>query len=74
MKYIVLEIQSGETTSTIVNQYDSREAAEGSFHQILAFAAVSSVPVHSAILMTDECFPLRNECYKHLPDYSLIEE
>lgn len=65
MRYIVIEIQSGDTVATIVNQYADRNTAEGAFHQILAAAAVSSVPVHAAIMMTDEGFPLRNECYRH---------
>mgnify|MGYP003290873479 CR=1 FL=1 len=65
MKYIVIEIQAGESVSTITTQHDTRNEAESKFHQILFSAAVSSVPVHSAVLMTDEGFPLRNECYKH---------
>ena len=65
MKYIVIEIQSGDTVSTLVAQYDNRNEAEGAFHQILASAAVSSVPIHSAVMMTEEGFPVRNECYKH---------
>ena len=68
MKYIVLEIQSGDTVATIVDQYDTRQAAESKFHQILASAAISSVPIHSAILMSDDGFPLRNESYKHIAE------
>lgn len=68
MKYIVMEIQSGDTieTATIVTKYNTRQEAESKFHQILTAAALSSVPSHSAIMMSDEGFPLRNECYKHV--------
>lgn len=65
MKYIVVEIQTAASTATIVTQHDTRQAAEGKFHQVLAAAAVSSVPVHAAVLMTEEGFQLRSECYKH---------
>lgn len=67
MNYIVMELQTDTTTATLVNQYDNRAAAESAYHGILAAAAVSSVPVHAAVLMTEEGFVLRNECYKHTP-------
>lgn len=65
MKYIVMEIQNSGTVATIVTQHDTRNEAESKFHQILFSAAISSVPVHSAVMLTDEGFLLRNECYKH---------
>lgn len=67
MNYIVMELQTDATTATLVSQYDTRAAAESAYHGILASAAVSSVPVHAAVLMTEEGFVLRNECYKHTP-------
>ena len=63
--YIVIEIQNSGTVATIVNQYADKNAAESKFHQILASAAVSSVPVHSAVLMTDRGVWLRSESYEH---------
>ena len=63
--YIVIEIQTATTTATIVTQHDTLQAAESKFHQILAAAAISSVPVHSAVLMTDKGAWLRSECYEH---------
>ena len=68
MKYIVMEIQAGDSVATVVTQHDTRQAAESKFHQILASAAISTVPAHSAVMMSDEGFPLRNECYKHEPE------
>lgn len=67
MKYIVTEIQtfpeSGVSTPSYA--YDNQQAAEAKFHAILAAAAQSALPVHAAILFSDEGFPLRHECYKH---------
>lgn len=56
MIYIVLEIQStGETASVIpwsfVNDF---EGAMAKFHTILAAAAISSVPMHSAVIIDDQ--------------------
>lgn len=69
MKFLVTEIQTfeGGSVSTPSYAYDTQTAAEAKFHAILAAAAVSALPVHAAILFTDEGFPLRHECYKHEP-------
>lgn len=65
MKYIVLEIQSGDTISTIVNDYDNINQAESKYHQILTAAAISNVPKHSAMIITDEGFVQKVDCYIH---------
>lgn len=56
MIYIVLEIQSnGETASVIPWSYkDDYEGAMAKFHTILAAAAVSTVPIHSAVIIDDQ--------------------
>jgi hypothetical protein len=64
--YIVIEIQTTtENVSTIVNSYPERAQAESKYHQILFAAAVSSVPKHGAVMLTDEGERLKNECYIH---------
>lgn len=63
--YIVIEIQTSDTVATIVNSYDNRPQAESKYHQILTAAAVSNVPKHGAIMLTDEGERLKNECYIH---------
>ena len=66
MVFIVLEIQSNEETATcLVNTYSKREDAESKYHQILQYAAVSAVVVHSAVLMTDTGKTLKTEKYEH---------
>ena len=66
MKYITFEIQSYNdgTVGTLVETFNDRLQAESKYHTILAAAAVSAVPVHSAVLMTDEGFILMSDCYK----------
>ena len=67
MKTIVTEIQKFESgaMSTPSYAFDSQQAAEAKYHSILAGAAVSALPVHAAIMFSEEGFPLKHECYKH---------
>lgn len=65
MKYLVIELQSNNgSVANIVTDFPDRLQAESKYHTILAAAAVSAVPVHSAVLMTDEGFVLMADCYK----------
>lgn len=65
--YIVIEIQTNAdgTVGTIVTQWNDRNQAESKFHNILAYAAGSALPVHSAVLLTNDGLLLRNESYTH---------
>ncbi len=76
MKYITFEIQSYNdgTVGTLVETFNDRLQAESKYHTILAAAAVSAVPVHSAVLMTDEGFVLMADCYKDKPQAAQIQE
>lgn len=67
-KYIVVEIQTAANgaVATTVNDYADQKQAEARFHTILAAAAVSNLAKHSAIMFSEEGFPLRHECYSHL--------
>ena len=66
MIYIVLEIQANdETAATLVNSYTTRNQAISKYHQILAAAAISTVPMHSAVLLTDTGLLLKNESFNH---------
>lgn len=63
--YIVVEIQTSTTISTLVNSYEDRNQAESKYHQILTAAALSNVPKHSAVLMNDVGQTIKNETYIH---------
>lgn len=65
--FIVVEIQKGldGTIGNLVYSFYDIKAAESKYHQILAAAAVSELPVHSCIMFSEEGFPLRHECYKN---------
>ena len=65
--YIVIELQKDAkgVVSNIVTSYENLAEAESKYYSILAAAAVSKIPVHSAIIVSEEGFPVRNQCYKH---------
>lgn len=67
MQYIVIEIQTNNdgTVGNIVQSYADKNQAESRFHTILAAAAVSTLPVHAAALLTNEGVQLGCMYYKH---------
>lgn len=67
MKYIVIEIQkfANGTISTLTNAYDSLNAAESKYHTVLAAAAISELPTHSAVLMNENGYVIRSQSYNH---------
>ena len=72
MVFIVIEMQSdGETASTLVNSYTNRNEAESKFHQILGSAAISSVPIHSAVMLANNGRLLKSDGYSHVEEQSL---
>ena len=69
MTYIVIETQTNDGITAIVPPltYTDRNEAESKFHNILSFAATSSVEEHTAMLLTSDGRMIRNECYRHTP-------
>lgn len=70
MKYIVVEIQTDAegNVATITTQHDALNAAQSAYYGILAAAAISAVPVHSAVLMTNEGISILFNCFDHTGD------
>ena len=65
--YIVIELQKNAEgqVANLVTSHNTLAEAESKFYSILASAAVSNIPVHSAIIVSDEGFPVKYNCYKH---------
>ena len=65
--YLVMELQKNEDghVSNIVTEHETLPQAESKYHAVLSAAAVSDIPIHSAILVSEEGFPVKNQCYKH---------
>ena len=68
MVYIIIEIQkSNAGTVAIVPpaSYTDKGIAEQAYHTALAAAAVSSVNVHSVVMLDDTGARLKGETYYH---------
>ena len=66
-KYIVIELQtmSDGTISNITHNYDNFLQAESAYYAILSAAAVSTVPVHAAIMITNKGEYMDAHYYEH---------
>lgn len=65
--FIVLELQTEAKTTTIQSFVFTEEStAEQKYHQILSYAAVSTVDIHSAVIMNEDGVVLKNESYNHM--------
>lgn len=65
--FIVVELQKNTdgVVSNIVTSHDNLAEAESKYYSILASATLSQIPIHSAILVSEEGFPVKHQCYKH---------
>lgn len=69
MNYLVIELQTNNgTTANIVKQYATLPQAESAFYSICASAVISTVEVHSVIIIDETGFVMKNECFKHLSE------
>ena len=72
--YIVLEIQkTGDQVSVLTYQYEDILDAESKYHTILSFASKSEVEVHTALIMTEYGFILKQEHYEHVVPFQFPE-
>ena len=62
----VIEIQkSGEAATPLVQLFTDDAQAKSRYHELLSIAAVSSVPEHSVILVSEEGSYMFHEKYEH---------
>lgn len=65
--YYIIEIQKYRDGSFghIVHWAETRNLAESKYHEVLSYAAKSDLPQHAASLISDQGFPILNQCYMH---------
>lgn len=65
--YIVIELQKMAENELTHQQtvHATKEEAESKYHNILAYAAVSEVPVHSATILNEKGEPVMYKHYTH---------
>lgn len=68
MKYIVIEIQKaadGTVAIPPIATYDTFFEALSRYHTILASAAISQVPVHTAVVLNEVGQEIRLDSFNH---------
>lgn len=65
--YIVIEIQKNAEgqVATLVSTFTNQNEAESKYHEILKYAAVSTLPKHSAVILGEDGYELMYNCYIH---------
>ena len=64
--FAVIEIQKdGATATPITTLFTDKGQAYSKYHQVLAAAAISQVPEHSAILVSEEGNYMLHEKFTH---------
>ena len=64
--YTIVEMQTNAGVTAVLTQTAAdRNQAESIYHQILASAAISSVEIHAASLLSEYGFLLLREAYEH---------
>ena len=65
--FVVLEIQTTESTMSVTSwEFDSLAEAKQKYHSVLAFAAVSSVPIHTAMIVSPYGQTVSCEYFEHI--------
>lgn len=62
--YTVIELQNGVVGGNVW-AYDNINDAESKYHSVLSMAAISSVAVHSAVLLNETGYCVKHESYRH---------
>lgn len=65
--YVVVELQkSNDTTiASLVTTHQTLPEAESKFHQVLSYAAVSNIPLHSCVLLNEDAYVIKTQSYSH---------
>ena len=72
--YIVIELQTTTTTAVLTSTYDDLAKAYQKFYTILAAAAVSSVPVHAAVILKETGDIVCSQHFAHAQEAPEAEE
>ena len=65
--YLVVEMQKQTDGSMahIETAFTDRNTAEQKYHEVLSYAAVSTIPIHTAVILSDEGNLIKKETYRH---------
>ena len=63
--FIVIELQKSDTLAVLSDTYETRNQAEQKYHTTLAYAAVSEIPKHSAVMLDEDGTYIKSETFEH---------
>lgn len=65
--YTIIELQTenGQTAVVTPITRETRDEAESEWHRIMSTAAMSTVDIHSAVILNEEGQIIKTGCYKH---------
>ena len=65
--YVVIELQkmSDDQLANLVTTHPTLQEAQSKFHQVLSYAAVSKIPLHSCVLLNEDGYSVKVESYAH---------
>lgn len=64
--FVVIELQENNgVLANLVTSHETLQDAESKYHTILASAAISSIDVHSAVLLNSSGSLIKSEFYRH---------
>ena len=69
MKYVLIELQTMDNgaVANIVTVYENELAAKSAYYSVMTAAALSNLPVHSAILMDNYGIVIMNGSFPDRP-------
>lgn len=75
MKYIVTEVQhmANDAVTTLAYSFDDERSANAKYHSVLAAAALSGLPVHSAVMFTENGVFIKGEDFVTEPELETDE-
>lgn len=65
--YVVIELQTGADgkVASLVHAADSYNKGLSIYHQILASAAISEVPIHACVMIKNTGYVVKSEFFDH---------
>ena len=65
--YLVVEMQKqiDGSMSHLETAFTDRNTAEQKYHEVLSYAAVSTIPIHTAVILSEEGNLIKKETYRH---------
>lgn len=68
--YVVVELQKMSDTQLahLVTSHETLQEAQSKFHQVLSYAAVSKIPLHSCVLLGEDGYNIKTESYSHIEE------